>query len=193
MAKLHSTPGGTLRIFCALAFLLLSASSFQSRYYVSSPSIATRCRAVKQATFLDFDHSYAKRRNVATFLSNDNNSQTNNKDYDDIAFGFIFLGGYITTQDIFFTGTFLLLSAVAAIATRNGKLPAKTTVPAAVAGLTLLVSQLLPKEQLYEVLPYIPKAEPSLPIDTSLVQAGLCTVSMFYGFLSSDDEDVTSQ
>lgn len=192
-----------LRMNCAVAFLLLSASSLRSSYsyHVNSPSQTTKrtnsqwpsgTRAISSRTnFLDEHHS--GNRDVAMFLSNDNNSQKVNTDYNDDAFGFVFLGGFVVTQDPLFAGTFLLLSAIAAIATRNGKFPATNAVPAAVAGLTLIVSLLLPKDQLYQLLT-IQRPEPSLPVDACWIQVGFCTVSMLYGFLlsSSSERDTTS-
>ena len=205
-----------LRLFYVLAFLALLSSpvtSFQNsnRCHVTSlSSVTTTCRKKKRNTASR--RSFASSRTkvfdntssttVATFLSNDNNNSqksnnnnNNNNDYNDDAFGFVFLGGFIVTRDPFFAGTFLLLSTLAAIATRNGSLPATKAVPAAVAGCTLIVALILPKEQLYELLqPFIEKTTESslsFPVDSSWIQVGLCTVSMLYGFLlsSSDHEE----
>lgn len=113
------------------------------------------------------------------------NNGINSNDYNDIAFGFVFLGGYLATRDAIFAGTFLLLSAIASIATRNRKLPATKAVPAAVAGCTFIVNLIIPSDKLYEILPFIEKAEPSLPLDSSWIELGFCSVSMLYGFISS--------
>lgn len=131
---------------------------------------------------------------MSLHLSNDGQNTKSNNNYNDDAFGFIFLGGYIVTQDTIFTGTFLLMSALAAIATRNGKLPATKVVPAAVAGCTLIVSSIVPKDKLYEILPFIQNAEPALPYDSSWLEVGFCSVSMLYGFIlsTSNDEEITS-
>ena len=126
-------------------------------------------------------------------FSNGDNSVKNNNDYNDDAFGFVFLGGYILSRDAIFAGTFLILSALAAIATRNGKLPTTKAVPAAVAGCTFLFNLIIPNEKLYELLPFIERAEPSLPLDSSWIELGFCTVSMVYGFIlssSSEEENI---
>mmetsp|Transcript_25187 Transcript_25187/g.59400 ORF Transcript_25187/g.59400 Transcript_25187/m.59400 type:complete len:194 (+) Transcript_25187:91-672(+) len=183
-----------LGIYSVLSFMLLYVSSFQSSYNVDFSSRPTKrinpdwqSRTSLSPTEFQY-HSHNSNRNIAVSLSNDNNSQKANTDYNDDAFGFIFLGGFVVTQDPLFAGTFLLFSAIAAIATRNGKLPATNAVPAAVAGFTLIVSLLLPKDQLYQLLT-IQRPEPSLPVDASWIQVGFCTVSMLYGFLlSSSDE-----
>ena len=115
------------------------------------------------------------------------------ENYNDDAFGFILLIGYVVTHDVIFAATFVLLSALAAIATQKGKLPARKSVPAAVAGLTYIVNLIIPNERLYELLPFIERPETSLPVDLSLVQLGLCSVSMLYGFvLSSTDQEENS-
>ena len=124
------------------------------------------------------------------FLSGSSNDYNN--DYNDDAFGFVFLGGYVLTRDVFFSGTFLVLSAVAAIGTRAGRLPSTRAVPASVAGATLVVLSLLHPfyEPLCDLLPFVERPESSvLPLDPSTIQLGLCTVSMLYGFVLSSSEE----
>jgi hypothetical protein len=132
---------------------------------------------------------------TAVQLSNDFYNGKSDNEYNDDAFGFVFLGGFLITQDPIFAGIFLLLSAVAAIATRNGKLPATNSVPAGVAGCTLIVNLIIPKDKLYELLPIIEMGEPSLPLDASLIEIGICTVSIIYGlilFPSNQEEKPSS-
>lgn len=113
------------------------------------------------------------------------------RDYNDDAFGFVFLGGYLVTGDALFAVTFLLLSALAAIATRSGKLPATSIVPAAVAGCTYIVNFVIPSDKLYEIIPVIEKAETLLPLDSSWLELGICSVSILYNFIqaSSNQEE----
>ena len=60
--------------------------------------------------------------------------------YNDDAFGFIFITGGVLSKDLDFCGTFLVLSALAAIGTSVGVLKADERIPGIVAFATLLVS-----------------------------------------------------
>jgi len=136
---------------------------------------------------------------VATYLLPDKQEisiqKKKSKNYNDDAFGFVFLGCFLVTEDPFFAGIFLVFSTLATIGTQNGILPAKNSVPAAVAGFTLLVSLLIPNEQLYELLPFVdrtfgsssPSPAQQMGIDPSLIEVGFCSVSMIYGFFFSSD------
>lgn len=95
------------------------------------------------------------------------------KDYNDDAFGLVFLGGGLATQDAAFMGTFLVLSAVAAVGARLGK--ASGPLPAAVAGMTLLVTPMIR---------YVLQEE---PVEYVWVQVVLCSISMVYGFVFQKD------
>jgi len=162
------------------------------KYQHISSSYATIYREKKRSRTEIFNKDRKIIRSVVTYLFPDkqevpndsnNDQKTTSKNYNDDAFGFVFLGGFILTEDPFFAGTFLLFSTLATIGTQNGILPAKNAVPAAVAGLTLVVTLLTPKE---------PSQLPN--INTSLIEVGFCTVSMIYGFiLSSDREENESQ
>lgn len=111
---------------------------------------------------------------------------TPEKNYNDDAFGFIFLGGSAAAKDPVFGAVFLTLSIFAVLATKLEQLPSNKQVPAAVAGFTLLgtpiVSTFLP-ETLFGV--------DLVPADNArLIELAFCSVSMLYGFLlSSDNED----
>jgi hypothetical protein len=140
--------------------------------------------------------------NTALPLSNQSNDSINNSNnnYNDDAFGFVFLGGLVLTQDPLFAGTFLLFSAFAAIATRQAVVPANNAVPAAVAGCTLLwtlvVREMVPEEVTNNALLVltfshhaigdggVQTATRGINVDASSawIQVGLCTVSMIYGF-----------
>ena len=110
---------------------------------------------------------------------------TKENNYNDDAFGFIFLGGSAAAQDPVFGAIFLSLSVAAVIATKLEVLPVNKQVPAAVAGVTLLVTPLislaLPEEMLGVDL---------IPSDNGrLIELIFCTVSMMYGFVFSSSED----
>jgi len=111
---------------------------------------------------------------------------TKENNYNDDAFGFIFLGGSAAAQDPVFGAIFLSLSIAAVIATKLEQLPVNKQVPAAVAGVTLLVTPLvslfLPTE-MYGV--------DLIPSDNGrLIELIFCTVSMVYGFVFSSPQDV---
>ncbi|VEU36010.1 unnamed protein product [Pseudo-nitzschia multistriata] len=191
------------RALLVLASILLSVSSFQRSHHVSSLPSTTKhggkkttnhnsqtepFYVTKSRTQVSIGNRNGE-RGVSVFLSNnsDNARKEGNGSYNDDAFGFIFLGGFAVTQDPFFAGTFVLFSAIAAVATRNGTLPSSRAVPAAVAGFTLIASLLLPTDQLYSLFA-LERPELSLPADVSVIKAGFCTVSMLYGFLLSSTE-----
>jgi len=191
------------KAFVLLPFLA-SAYSFQSRYQtICIPSVTKNYRETRRTSAVNryIADSNRKRstcildtgRNVATttlLSNNDSNAENTNDNYNDDAFGFVLLVGYVVTHDIIFAGTFVLLSAIAAIATRSGNLPATTSVPAAVAGLTYIVNLVLPSETLYELLPFIERPDAALPLDVSLIELGICSVSILYGLvLSSSNKE----
>mmetsp|Transcript_17392 Transcript_17392/g.19479 ORF Transcript_17392/g.19479 Transcript_17392/m.19479 type:complete len:198 (+) Transcript_17392:47-640(+) len=185
--------------FMAMPFLSMITYSFQMQNHkyqpIPSSSYAKKYQIEKKRSRTEmFNKDRNIIRSVVAYLlpdkqdvsNNSNNDQkTKSKNYNDDAFGFVFLGGFILTEDPVFAGIFILFSTLATIGTQNGILPAKNAVPAAVAGLTLIVSLLTP----------IPKEPSQLPnIDTSLIEIGICTVSMLYGFiLSSDREENETQ
>ncbi len=190
-----------LRKAFVLLYLLASAHSFQSRHRTISissvtnnhretrrndavPPCITESDRVRSAYICDTGRNAA----TTTLLSNNDSNAENTNDYNDDAFGFVLLVGYVVTHDIIFAGTFVLLSAIAAIATRNGKLPATNSVPAAVAGLTYIVNLILPSETLYELLPFIERPDAALPLDVSLIELGICSVSILYGFVRSSSK-----
>lgn len=120
--------------------------------------------------------SNKRKHDVAVRLSRDNNN------YNDDAFGFIFLGGSAAAQDPIFGAVFLTLSVAAVIGTKLEQLPANKQVPASVAGLTLLV------------VPVISAFVPPTVFGTSmvpgddnarLIELAFCSVSMLYGFVFS--------
>jgi hypothetical protein len=113
---------------------------------------------------LAYSRWYCPTKTTAIFLSkgnsnNENNKATTIKDYNDDAFGFVFLGSLALTQDVVFATVFVLFSAIAAIVTRqqqrrpndncsdaSSSTTTKTTVvllPAIVAGSTLVLTVIL--------------------------------------------------
>jgi hypothetical protein len=195
-----------LLILLVFPFLSMTCHSFQilnNNHHHTSSSYATIHRESRKEVF-------KKNRNInrsfATYLlpdeqeisnNNNNDQKTKSKNYNDDAFGFVFLGCFLVTEDPFFAGIFLVFSTLATIGTQNGILPAKNSVPAAVAGFTLLVSLLIPNEQLYELLPFVdgifgsssPSPSQQMGIDPSLIKVGFCSVSMIYGFFFSSDKE----
>ena len=183
-----------LRTFFVLTAVLALAESFHSHYF-NPLSFSTRYREERKQNLGSgpiFEKSaYTNNDTTLLLLSKDGRNMKSNNYYNDDAFGFIFLGGYVVTHDSIFIATFLLISTIAAIATRNGSLPATKAVPAVVAGCTLIVNLIIPKEKLYDIAPFIQNTKPALPYDISWLEAGFCTVSMLYGFIlsSSNDEE----
>lgn len=110
-------------------------------------------------------------------------------DYNDDAFGLVFLCGATVAQDAVFSSLFLVLSGVAAIATKQGKLPSNNQVPAAVAGVTLLltIGILLLAEQglLAPPLDAIMGdwSNSSKSPSATWIEVALCMASMVYGFV----------
>jgi hypothetical protein len=102
--------------------------------------------------------------------------------YNDDAFGGVFLCGALAAQDAVFSAVFLTLSAIAALATQQEKLPANNQVPAAVAGVTLLLTPILTT-----VLGGLNLPEAGNP-SASTLEVGLCVASMAYGFVLSSKE-----
>ena len=181
------------RILCVLVALLVPAMSFQNRHHMISASSATRYRGIAGSNFVNaFSqmktyNAIKSKDNSATvaLLSNGSDNTNGNNDYNDDAFGFVLLIGYLVTQDAIFAGTFLVLSALAATATRSGSLPATSVVPSAVAGSTFVIDSILPSDKLYGLLPFIERTEPSLPIESSWIKLGICSISVFYGIIRS--------
>lgn len=108
-------------------------------------------------------------------------------EYNDDAFGLVFLCGSFVAQDVVFSTTFVLSSAIAAIACRQGKVAFNNQVPAVVAGMSFLVSSLLSaivaistSSNNVFVLPdwLMSKNESAWQIEVAV-----CTISILYGFI----------
>lgn len=107
--------------------------------------------------------------------------------YNDDAFGFIFLGGSAAAQDPIFGATFLALSVAAVIATKLQVLPDNKQVPAAVAGFTLLLVPVISA-----ILPDAMFGMNMTPGDNArLIELAFCSVSMLYGFVVSSEQNTT--
>ncbi len=186
----------TMYLIIQKAFILLSilvsANSFQNVPHLTRRNNAPGSLCVtdsirRRPTGI---HHLGRKTATTTLLSNNDSNAENTNNYNDDAFGFVLLIGYATTHDAIFAGTFVLLSAIAAIATRSGKLPATNSVPAAVAGFTYIVNFIIPSETLYQLLPFIERPEAALPVDISLIELGICSVSILYGLvLSSSNKE----
>ena len=134
-------------------------------------------------------------------------TETSSSSYNDVAFGFILLVGYVVTDDIIFAGLFLGVSFVAVLGTQLDLIPGKTnagqtTTPAYVAILTLLFNSVLPKQRLYELLQpsflaptgtSLPTSSPLLPeVDIRIVQALFLSSSIIYGFFMASSSSLPS-
>lgn len=103
--------------------------------------------------------------------------------YNDDAFGLIFLSGGILAKDVDFSGTFLVLSALAATCTTVGTIKVDERIPAAVAFMTLLIAPIEASLRLSGSLGSV--APPSL------VEVGLCTVSTSWAFVKWSRQEST--
>ena len=113
------------------------------------------------------------------------------KFYNDDAFGLILASGGIAAHDEVFTIAFIFLSAVAATATFNDKLPADSRVPSAVAALTFLASQVTTQFVGYNPLNLagllnMPLREVSK--SAIFIEAAVCAVSIAWGYAQSRTE-----
>eukprot|EP00980_Cylindrotheca_fusiformis_P019699 scaffold6877_cov56-Cylindrotheca_fusiformis.AAC.3 len=115
--------------------------------------------------------------------------------YNDDAFGLVFLSGGILTQSVDFSGTFLVLSAIAAITTSIGIVPQDDArVPGVVAMITLLV---------YPIVAHLRMSSSSSTTESLMMIAptpdpvafGLCTISLLWSLFtwwSRENEKQTS-
>lgn len=107
-------------------------------------------------------------------------------DYNDDAFGLVFLCGSFVAQDVVFSTTFLLFSAVVATACKQGKIQFTSQVPAVVAGLSFLVANLLSLILIQNTaatsdnIPgwLLSKSESALQVEIAV-----CFISIQYGFI----------
>ncbi|KAL7492317.1 hypothetical protein ACHAWT_001500 [Skeletonema menzelii] len=121
-------------------------------------------------------HLHQKQLKRIKSVSSLNNSPSNSdQGYNDDAFGLIFLSGGILAKDVDFSGTFLVLSAVAATCTTTGTIKFDERIPAAVAFMTLLIS---PIESSLRLSGSLGSVSPP-----SLVELGLCMVSASWAFV----------
>ena len=94
------------------------------------------------------------------------------QDYNDDAFGLVFLGGSFAAQDPVFAGTFLVLSAAAAVATRQKLIENPPQLPGVVAGVALVIANLLALLHL------------ATRSDTALqAELAVCSISILYVFV----------
>lgn len=105
-------------------------------------------------------------------------------DYNDDAFGLVFLCGVFVAQDFVFSICFLLSSATAAIAIRQNKIIFTNHVPAAVAGMSFVVANIFSSVMVH-ALPSTPswlsiKSESAIRLELAV-----CSISVLYGFVIS--------
>jgi hypothetical protein len=119
--------------------------------------------------------------------SSSKNSNWQKSSYNDDAFGLVFLGGGLVAQDVLFSGLFLVLSTMAAIATnlKSGFFPGNNPrLAGSVAGVTLVVRLIL---LVWHVT--LPPLSPVLGAGSDITastiwsEVALCSVSMLYGFV----------
>jgi len=111
--------------------------------------------------------------------SNDD-SATRFVDYNDDAFGLVFLCGSFVAQDAIFATCFLLASAMAATATKQKRILFDNRVPAVVAGVSLVVSSLVSAAlQSTSMSTWLSGKNPS----ALLIELAVCSISILYGFV----------
>ena len=129
-----------------------------------------------------FQKQYKRNKSVSPLQSFPSNGD---QGYNDDAFGLIFLSGGILARDVDFSGTFLVLSAVAATCITIGTIKFDERIPAAVAFMTLLIS---PIESSLRLSGSMGSISPP-----SLVEIGLCTVSAIWAFAKWSRKESQSQ
>lgn len=111
-----------------------------------------------------------------TILRMNYKSPDEGNSYNDDAFGLVFLTGGVLSQDVDFVGTFLTLSAIAAIGTNAGFIEKDDRAPAAVALLTLLIT---PVASSVRQTGSLESMTPPMAIEI-----GLCTASAIWAFVN---------
>ena len=155
------------KLFNALLLLLAFCSPSTS---FSAPISLTH-RSVKATTY----HVQNQEKHLNRDLSRKSSPNNDYQGYNDDAFGLIFLSGGILAKDADFSGTFLVLSALAATFTTAGKIKFDERIPAVVAFATLLIA---PFESSLRLSGSLLTVTPP-----SLVEIGLCTVSALWAYL----------
>ncbi len=138
-----------------------------------------------QLSFVKRSHSFSFTTPISTTskvcLSKRSNDHDTSLvvDYNDDAFGLVFLCGSFVAQDIVFSTTFLIGSAMAALLVKQGKLSFSNRIPAIIAGLSLLVAS-LPTVALQSTSLIASKTDSAWQVE--LVA---CSISIIYGFIVS--------
>lgn len=129
-------------------------------------------------------HQFQKRFYIKSDFSLQSSSPSNDdQGYNDDAFGLIFLTGGILAKDVDFSGTFLVLSALAATCTAVGTIKFDERIPAAVAFMTLLITPIETSLRL--------SGSFGIMSPPSLVEIGLCTVSAAWAFVRWSRQEST--
>jgi len=127
------------------------------------------------------------RRQIALGLAKDNKKSESEQTkfmtayYNDDAFGLVFLGGSLASQDAAFAGTFLTLSALAAATTTAGIWNKENDprVPGGVAILALLLSRVV------AIVLSLPEPESSFSdLPPFAIQTVVCTLSLVWSFFN---------
>jgi hypothetical protein len=104
-------------------------------------------------------------------LSNKQDFTDSERNYNDDAFGFVLLAGGALSQDIDFEGSFLVVSAIAAVSTSAGIIKPDSRYPAAVSIITLLISPVVASLRMGGAI------SPPIP-----VELGVCAISVVWAF-----------
>ena len=130
--------------------------------------ILTPCQPRKNDVLPSMPFSCSTETETALHMNNYKSPDEENS-YNDDAFGLLFLAG--GSQDVDFGGTFLVLSAIAAITKQNDD-----RAPAAVASMSLLISPVVSSLRQTGSLENI---SPPIPIEI-----GLCAISAIWAFVN---------
>lgn len=122
------------------------------------------------------------KRNTAPFIP-----AQQQQDYNDDAFGLVFLCCSFVAQDVIFSTLFVLLSAGATIAVKQNKMVFTNQIPAAVAGLSLGLATLLawllpPSQESGGILGDWLAAKTDTAMQVELI---VCAISIIYGVVIS--------
>jgi hypothetical protein len=127
----------------------------------------------------------ATNHRFSRFVSNsakgqrDDSAKVQVANYNDDAFGLVFLCGAFVAQDIVFSATFLLGSGVAALLTKQGQISFSNQIPPVVAVCSLVLASIC--STFLQDISWIPlKSESALQVESII-----CFLSVLYGFVLS--------
>jgi hypothetical protein len=113
-------------------------------------------------------------------------------EYNDDAFGLVFLSGSFVARDVVFSAIFLLLSALAAIAVRQKKISFSNRIPPLVAGTSLGLATLFTillssssSDGLVSTGGILSDWMGAKSLTAIQVELAVCSISILYGFVVS--------